>query len=43
MSSHASGSQIHVDPDEVAAIGNFSKVNDRPVGGGEDPPHFGDR
>ena len=38
-----SGSQIHIDADEIAAIGDFSQINNGSIGGRENPPDFGNR
>jgi hypothetical protein len=38
-----SGPQIHIDADEIAAIGDFSEINNGSIGGRENPPDFGNR
>ena len=38
-----SGPQIHIDADEIAAIGDFSQINNGSIGGRENPPDFGNR
>jgi len=40
MGAH-SGPQIHIDADEIAAIGDFSQINNGSIGGRENPPDFG--
>ena len=40
MGAH-SGPQIHIDADEIAAIGDFSEINNGSIGGRENPPDFG--
>ena len=36
-----SGPQIHIDADEIAAIGDFSEINNGSIGSRENPPDFG--
>ena len=35
--------QIHIDPDEIAAISYFAEIDHGAVSGGEHPADFGDR
>ncbi len=41
--SRRSGLQIHVDADEIAAIGDFAEIDHGSVGGREHPPNLGHR
>ena len=38
-----SGPQIHINADEIAAIGDFSQINNGSISGRENPPDFGNR